>query len=416
MSRALSKSLGTDLASLAQVLRSKGRGRDTVLAHITPKEAALLKRRGGRGSINPDTGLPEFGDDDSPIIDSSADTGGASEFGGTPAAPVNTAPVTTQTPSTSQQELPPPVSDQATWNNLQPSAPQQNLPAVNDQSTWDNLQPAAAQQNLPPPVSDQATWDKLQSDKPGPSDTIGKYLSDPANLAKLGLLGGLGIFGAIQGTKASQQTAAATGQIAAMAPVVQDQSAAAQQQLQQIAQNAQTQGATSAANLSALGAPAEQLGTGMMTNAVAGNLTPANQQAMAALKAQAEQGISDRGGVGAMQAGVAEENAQAQLAQQQLQQGLATYQQGAAYDQQAIALQQSQDNMAAGIQQQSVSTALAQAQIADQYTLNAIMTGLQMDQATAQSLKSFYTSLAQVGFSQSGTAQTKYNPNTGALN
>ena len=44
------------------------------------------------------------------------------------------------------------------------------------------------------------------------------------------------------------------------------------------------------------------------------------------------------------------------------------------------------------------------------------MTGLQMDQATAQSLKSFYTSLAQVGFSQSGTAQTKYNPNTGALN
>ena len=88
MSRTLSKLLGTDLAALAQVLRSKGWGRDTVLAHITPKEAALLKRRGGRGSINPDTGLPEFEDDYSPIIDSSADTGGASEFGGAPAAPV----------------------------------------------------------------------------------------------------------------------------------------------------------------------------------------------------------------------------------------------------------------------------------------------------------------------------------------
>jgi hypothetical protein len=34
-----------------------------MLAHITPKEAALLKRRGGSGTINPDTGLPEFEDD-----------------------------------------------------------------------------------------------------------------------------------------------------------------------------------------------------------------------------------------------------------------------------------------------------------------------------------------------------------------
>ena len=58
----LNQALGTDLAALAKLLKSKGRGRDTVLAHITPQEAALLKRRGGRGSINPDTGLPEFED------------------------------------------------------------------------------------------------------------------------------------------------------------------------------------------------------------------------------------------------------------------------------------------------------------------------------------------------------------------
>jgi hypothetical protein len=62
-----------------------------------------------------------------------------------------------------------------------------------------------------------------------------------------------------------------------------------------------------------------------------------------------------------------------------------------------------------------VSTALQQAGIADQYTINAIMTGLQMDQATAQSLKSFYTSLAQVGFGQSsGGGQMKFNPYTGS--
>jgi hypothetical protein len=50
------------VAALAQIVRSKGRGRDTVLAHITPREARKLKREGGRGSINPETGLLEFED------------------------------------------------------------------------------------------------------------------------------------------------------------------------------------------------------------------------------------------------------------------------------------------------------------------------------------------------------------------
>jgi hypothetical protein len=51
------------IAALAQIVRSKGRGRDTVLAHITPREARKLKREGGRGSINPETGLLEFQED-----------------------------------------------------------------------------------------------------------------------------------------------------------------------------------------------------------------------------------------------------------------------------------------------------------------------------------------------------------------
>ena len=409
MSRTLSKSLGTDLAALAQVLRSKGRGRDTVLAHITPKEAALLKRRGGRGSINPDTGLPEFEDDYSPIIDSSADTGGASEFGGAPAAPVQ--PVDqgggggtpqvdqfTQGGDVGPNGGPPADPNEGAQPQYNEAQFQQALAGQLPQNTGDYTDP-----NAKPWY--QAGLDKATS-----------YLTDPANLAKLGLLGAGALFGAKQGQTAANQSQAAQQQIAALAPAVQDRSVQAQQQLQNIAANARTTGTQAAQDLSALGAPARDLGTSMMTGAVSGNLTPANQASLAALKARAEQDISNRGGVGAMQAGVAEESAQAQLAQQQLQQGLATYQQGAAYSQQAIALQQAQDNMAAGIQQQAVSTALQQAGIADQYTLNAIMTGLQMDQATATSLKNFYTSLAQVGFSQSGTAQTKYNPNTGALN
>ena len=41
-------------------LASQGRYGDTMLAHINPEEAALLKARGGSGTINPQTGLPEF--------------------------------------------------------------------------------------------------------------------------------------------------------------------------------------------------------------------------------------------------------------------------------------------------------------------------------------------------------------------
>ena len=41
-------------------IASLGRFGDTMLAHITPEEAQLLKSRGGSGTINPNTGLPEF--------------------------------------------------------------------------------------------------------------------------------------------------------------------------------------------------------------------------------------------------------------------------------------------------------------------------------------------------------------------
>jgi hypothetical protein len=49
------------LHDAAQKLKKAGRNDDTMLAHITPEEAMLLKSRGGAGTINPQTGLPEFG-------------------------------------------------------------------------------------------------------------------------------------------------------------------------------------------------------------------------------------------------------------------------------------------------------------------------------------------------------------------
>lgn len=48
------------IAEAARLVASQGRYGDTMLAHITPKEARMLKKAGGSGTINPKTGLPEF--------------------------------------------------------------------------------------------------------------------------------------------------------------------------------------------------------------------------------------------------------------------------------------------------------------------------------------------------------------------
>lgn len=49
------------LKSLAQELPKYGRYGDSIVAHINPQEAAMLKAMGGSGTINPVTGLPEYG-------------------------------------------------------------------------------------------------------------------------------------------------------------------------------------------------------------------------------------------------------------------------------------------------------------------------------------------------------------------
>lgn len=48
------------LAQAAQRLAAAGRGGDSMLAHINPREAAILSRMGGGGTVNPTTGLVEF--------------------------------------------------------------------------------------------------------------------------------------------------------------------------------------------------------------------------------------------------------------------------------------------------------------------------------------------------------------------
>ena len=49
------------IADAARMVAAQGRAGDTMLAHITPQEAQMLRARGGAGTVNPATGLPEYG-------------------------------------------------------------------------------------------------------------------------------------------------------------------------------------------------------------------------------------------------------------------------------------------------------------------------------------------------------------------
>ena len=408
MSKTLSSSLGIDLAGLAQLLRKKGRNNDTVLAHITPKEAALLKRRGGSGTINPDTGLPEF-DDGGDFSDPSAGFASSSDY-----APVQATPDAgvdyTQFNSA-------PVQDQS---NVQPAI-QTDTGISSPYSAPANYNPseylggAPVDQSVSQPAIDEKAIGE-SSGAPGASTSVasggGNWWDDTlkaaggvsgilGNLAKAGVLGGIGAVGASQANKAAQQGQAAAGQIGAMAAPVQARSDAAVQAINNLATQAQAQGTQAAQNITNIGQPVKDLGTQMMQSAASGTLTPANMQALEALKAQTRQGIANRGGVGAMQAGVAEETARATLGQQQLNQGLQTYQQGAAYDLTAQQVQTAQNNLATQIQTAAINTGLTQSGIADQYTQQAIMIGLQSDQQLAANMQKFYSTLASIGF---GTA------------
>ena len=273
MSKVLMESLKLDLPALAEMIRSKGRGKDTMLAHITPKEAALLKRRGGSGSVNPDTGLPEFensGDYDfsapdpvSPYTDAistpveapAADTSGYGfKYG---QAPVSTAiPLDDgykYYPGAEMQSFQTPGISAGTQYGIQ-AAPPSISPQL-AQAPFGAIRGTTAQVGAAPTTTGEKDFSQQL-----------KELVTPTNLARLGLTGALGAFGAGQAKKAAGQTQAAT----------------AQQQ--------------------AIAQPYTEQGKQLVAQAQRGELTPQSQQALEAAKAQIAQSTATRGGVGQQQA------------------------------------------------------------------------------------------------------------------
>ena len=348
MAKALIESLQLDLPALAKIIQAKGRKGDTILAHINPREAALLKRRGGSGTINPETGLPQF-DDYGPTY---------SELGYTPppeqaGPPVQFAAPDVQASYTGSQyggQTAAPVSAEAPAVSAQPQSGQFNLPSFYDPSTSGlsvaemqaGSQPNAAQLAdyragiaQQPALTAQQQSDLLASSTPTygtqpiPSDQstkdTGKILGmSPDTLARLGLAGGLGLYGAGQYKKGVNQIGQST------------------QQQQAIAQ------------------PYQTAGQNLIRAAGAGELTPQSVQSYKAAQAQLAQGVANRGGVGAEQAATQLEAFRQTLLTNQYNYGLQV------------------------------------SQIGDQIALGAIRTGMQLDQQLNQASTNFYTSLAGI--------------------
>lgn len=267
---------GVPLRALAEAVRRSGRGRDTVLAHITPREAAKLKREGGRGSINPETGLPEFED--------GVDFGGM-DFNFTAAEPYvgDVSGIYGSEGGFDAAQF---------YDQYQPlpnyefsDAAMADLPAA-------GAYPAAAEGAggfpvegpVPPPAPSQEERDALAKLQQGDQSALQKLMTG-RNV--LGLLGaGAGLYGTLQ---ARQQAAQLASQFAKTA-----------EQQRQMAQPYMTQGG-------------QLLGT-----ALQGGLSPVQQQAFDAARARIAQQAERSGGVGAAQAAGRTEDLRQRMIQNQI--------------------------------------------------------------------------------------------------
>jgi hypothetical protein len=123
---------------------------------------------------------------------------------------------------------------------------------------------------------------------------------------------------------------------------------------------AQEQAQASRAEMEALGRPYQQTGAQLRGAAERGELSPVNRQILNAARAQLQQGVATRGGVGTAQA----QNQIADLTQR--------------------------------LVQNQFDLGLRISNIGDQYIQGAIRTGLQADQAINAANQQFYSQLAQM--------------------
>lgn len=253
--------MGGDLRKIARLLQDKGRNGDTILAHINPREAALLREQGGSGTINPETGLMEFEDG----LDYSPEQGGY------------TAPdVGAYSPEQAGFEAPEIFSAPTVGEGIDLTGGPYALTSAPTFGARGAEVGATPDMSLAGMRTPTALGESMAGPRAGPSQAPAEkgFLEsltggDKARLG-LGALGGLQT--ALTARKARQ---------------------GAQQAAQQIRD---------------IGAPYQQRGLAEQAAAARGELTPVNQQALEAQRARAAQAGVARGGVGIAQQQRAEED------------------------------------------------------------------------------------------------------------
>jgi hypothetical protein len=274
----------SDLREIARMLAGKGRGGDSLLAHITPKEAEILKEAGGAGTVNPETGLLEFYDwtgtggtvsgydGSTPSYESSPSSySGGDNYDYYQIAPENYSPAI---------NIPSPTSSSSGGGGYQDFAEIGPSPEQIGQSF------SLTQQGFPSGAAAAAQERQALIGKGGPAGDKEKPFLSNEQMVRLGLAGGLGVYGAMQQKKAAEQ----------------NKQAAAEQQK--------------------LAAPYQQQGKDLVAAAQRGELTAAGQQQLQGLQAQLAQGAESRGGVGAAQAAAQAQAFRNQLLQNQYDYGL----------------------------------------------------------------------------------------------
>ena len=337
MAKLLMKSLSADLPALAELIRSQGRGRDTVLAHITPQEAALLKKRGGSGTTNPATGLPEFQEDYgvSYNYDVEAQPGGF--YGGEAPTPAQIADIY-------------PTFDSG--GETYTTAPILTGQPTRYGGAFDTFTPAEGQPADLFQIGGFAGGDVEAQEGGfygGRTPTTAEFARtqpgfEEAVAPSKGVLDRLGI---------TEKDAARLGLGALLTGGLTAQNLSRTRQAQQQAE-------ASKEELAALGRPYQQTGAQLRAAAERGELSPVNRQILNAARAQLQQGIATRGGVGAAQA----QNQIADLTQR--------------------------------LVQNQFDLGLRISNIGDQYIQGAIKSGLQADQAINAANQNFYSQLAQM--------------------
>lgn len=369
--RNLASVLKADLATnmpmnmLAELVRSQGRGRDTILAHITPREAAKLKREGGRGSTNPSTGLPEFEDDFFAAPDvAGGGYSGAFDAGAAaaPAAFAGGGDYVAQNFPAPQQYTP--GYDWAAIDKGPVTFPGDVVPMP-------QARPAEAPQFAAPPATMGYYGPTAEQAGFAGAPTTGAEVGAKAPAAGGGLFGEGGLLAGVSPLKAAL-AAGGLGMGLYQQSRARQQAKALQDRYNQAAADIRSR----AQAQQALAQPLLTQGAQGVGLAAQGALTPAAQQAFDAYRARVAQSISPTGGGGAVmaaQVGAIEERARQMSLDSQMKSSLELFGRGAAEYDRSIA------NFNNALQQE----------------LNGLSANMNIGNAANTAAVNFFTNLAQ---------------------